>query len=130
MNHPMMQPGQWANGVPEPNYAQPLLNFQQRQAQPQQQPGQPQAQPQAPRQPMPMQIAPGPGQAQPMRPPQQAGGMAPGMNAMAATADATPWASALMRMFGGQGFQGGAVSPGNLGGTGGPMGAGSGQAIY
>jgi hypothetical protein len=64
-----------------------------------------------------------------MRPQQQAGGLPGGMNAMASTADATPWASAMMKMFGGQGMQGGGgVSMGNPGGT--SMFPGSGNAIY
>lgn len=126
MNNPMMKPGNWANGVPEPAYAAPLLDFS-----PIKKIGADIAgqlkQPQTAGQPL--QLTPGAGQAQPVRPQQQAGGLAPGMNAMAATADATPWASALMRMFGGQGMQaGGGINPGSVGGTN-PFG-GSGSAIF
>jgi hypothetical protein len=122
MANPMMQPSQWANGVQEPNYAQPLMDFTKMLAPLNR--NMPQQMPQRPQGAQPMQITPGAGQGQPMRPQQQGGAMPAAMNAIA-----TPWASALMKMFGGQGMQGGGFSPGNAGGTAGPMG-GSGNSIY
>jgi hypothetical protein len=130
MSNPMMQPGQWSNGVQQPNYAQPLMDFSPLGKIGSTIAGQMQPKPQPSTVGQPMQITPGPGQGQPTRPPQQ-GGLPGGANAMASTADATPWASALMKMFGGQGMPGGGgMSMGNPGGTGGPMGFGSGNAIY
>ena len=99
-NSPMMQPSQWNNGVQQPNYATPLLDFspmgdiagniagQLKSAQ-----AKPSGQP--------LQLTHGPNQAKPVQPQ----GMAGGMNAMASTANAAPWASALMKMFGGTGLQ-------------------------
>lgn len=91
MAEPMMPPNMWASGVAEPNYAQPLLQFQQRTQAPQ---GQQQPQGGMPIQGQSQQNMPG---MQP-RPP----GIAGPMNSMANTMNGQGWAAALMKMFGGQ----------------------------
>lgn len=116
----MMPPGRWSNGVPTANYAAPLMDFS-----PMGKLGDTIAGKMMPQKPQggapgqPMQLTPGPGQAQPVRPQMP---MAQNMNAMASTANAMPWASALMRMLGGGqgGVQqmngGGGVNLGSAGG--------------
>lgn len=100
MGDQMMQPSMWANGVQQPNYAQELMDFS---ALPKigEKLGQKNSKPKGAG---PLQLTPGAGQAQP----QNIGG---NFNAMANTANATPWASKLMQMFGGQGMQAMAAAP-------------------
>lgn len=111
----MMQPGMWAHGVPEPDYAQGLIRLMQPPAMPKPRPGQ------GPKQ---------PGQPLSLAPPGAGNGNSP-MQAMASTANMVPMASALMQMFGGRGFVPDGVGTPHIPGPPlNPFGTGSAGAIY
>ena len=125
MTTPMMQPAMWNSGVQQPNYATPLLDFS-----PMGKVGQTIAGQMKGPQPQgngPMQLTPGANQGKPM----SQGGIPGGMSAMASTTNAAPWASVLMKMFGGAGMQAqpSGFSMGNPGGTAGVFG-GSQNTVY